>query len=315
MTTSVGDVLWLCEWRPSISVCMSWDSMCISYCMFSYHSPLSLLPFELLSSSLSLAKSSVLRAWFSVSTTALLLASPFPRVKYQAPAFLCVQLSLRRCSTPHALLERRPVKTCSHVDTHRHILWRHGTWHSADIWYMMLSEHQQWWWGILKVSESFEEASDRKLCEGQCVCMCVQVFKEQSFMIHSVLICLLYSPPSHLSSVPPCLMVSSQVWLGFQERVPLTNVYFSSAHTFRFLIFSSLSSLVLFLFHPNTPLFFLSFFSLSFSPLFFLYWPILYPAQWLLRSAVPCCSYQFERMFGTCRIPGTLTGSIYIFTQ
>lgn len=110
------------------------------------------------------------------------------------------------------------------------------------------------------MSESFEEASDRKLCEGQCVCMCVQVFKEQSFMIHSVLICLLYSPPSHLSSVLPCLMVSSQVWLGFQERVPLTNVYFSSAHTFRFLIFSSLSSLVLFLFHPNTPLFFYHFF-------------------------------------------------------
>lgn len=37
---------------------------------------------------------------------------------------------------------------------------------------------------------------------------------------------------------------------------------------------------------------------------------LLYPAQWLLRSAVPCCSYQFERMFNTCRIPGTLTGSI-----
>lgn len=34
-----------------------------------------------------------------------------------------------------------------------------------------------------------------------------------------------------------------------------------------------------------------------------------YAAQWLLRSAVPCCSYQFERMFNTCRIPGTLKGS------
>lgn len=46
--------------------------------------------------------------------------------------------------------------------------------------------------------------------------------------------------------------------------------------------------------------------------------PALYflrPAQWLLRSAVPCCSYQFERMFDTCRIPGTLTGSLYIFTR
>lgn len=40
---------------------------------------------------------------------------------------------------------------------------------------------------------------------------------------------------------------------------------------------------------------------------------LLYPAQWLLRSAVPCCSYQFERMFNTCRIPGTLTGSFLCF--
>uniref|UniRef100_A0A8C2YX86 carnitine O-palmitoyltransferase n=1 Tax=Cyclopterus lumpus TaxID=8103 RepID=A0A8C2YX86_CYCLU len=31
---------------------------------------------------------------------------------------------------------------------------------------------------------------------------------------------------------------------------------------------------------------------------------------WLLRSAVPCCSYQFERMFDTCRIPGTLTDTV-----
>ncbi|XP_059180476.1 carnitine O-palmitoyltransferase 1, liver isoform-like isoform X2 [Centropristis striata] len=30
----------------------------------------------------------------------------------------------------------------------------------------------------------------------------------------------------------------------------------------------------------------------------------------LLRSAVPCCSYQFERMFDTCRIPGTLTDTL-----
>ncbi|XP_013863731.1 carnitine O-palmitoyltransferase 1, liver isoform isoform X2 [Austrofundulus limnaeus] len=31
---------------------------------------------------------------------------------------------------------------------------------------------------------------------------------------------------------------------------------------------------------------------------------------WLLRSAVPCCSYQFEQMFDTCRIPGTLTDTV-----
>ncbi|XP_034050349.1 carnitine O-palmitoyltransferase 1, liver isoform-like isoform X2 [Thalassophryne amazonica] len=31
---------------------------------------------------------------------------------------------------------------------------------------------------------------------------------------------------------------------------------------------------------------------------------------WLLRSAVPCCSYQFERMFDSCRIPGTLTDTV-----
>ncbi|XP_068610502.1 carnitine O-palmitoyltransferase 1, liver isoform-like [Brachionichthys hirsutus] len=29
-----------------------------------------------------------------------------------------------------------------------------------------------------------------------------------------------------------------------------------------------------------------------------------------LLSAVPCCSYQFERMFDTCRIPGTLTDTV-----
>uniref|UniRef100_A0A7N8XVE6 carnitine O-palmitoyltransferase n=1 Tax=Mastacembelus armatus TaxID=205130 RepID=A0A7N8XVE6_9TELE len=34
------------------------------------------------------------------------------------------------------------------------------------------------------------------------------------------------------------------------------------------------------------------------------------PLCWLLRSAVPCCSYQFERMFDTCRIPGTLTDTV-----
>ncbi|XP_041830596.1 carnitine O-palmitoyltransferase 1, liver isoform-like isoform X2 [Melanotaenia boesemani] len=31
---------------------------------------------------------------------------------------------------------------------------------------------------------------------------------------------------------------------------------------------------------------------------------------WCLRSAVPCCSYQFERMFDTCRIPGTITDTV-----
>uniref|UniRef100_A0A8C6WUZ3 carnitine O-palmitoyltransferase n=1 Tax=Neogobius melanostomus TaxID=47308 RepID=A0A8C6WUZ3_9GOBI len=31
---------------------------------------------------------------------------------------------------------------------------------------------------------------------------------------------------------------------------------------------------------------------------------------WLLRSAVPCCSYQFERMFHTCRIPGERTDTV-----
>lgn len=38
--------------------------------------------------------------------------------------------------------------------------------------------------------------------------------------------------------------------------------------------------------------------------------PLSLFVQWLLRSSVPCCSYQFERMFDSCRIPGTLTGSI-----
>ncbi|XP_029312035.1 carnitine O-palmitoyltransferase 1, liver isoform isoform X2 [Cottoperca gobio] len=30
----------------------------------------------------------------------------------------------------------------------------------------------------------------------------------------------------------------------------------------------------------------------------------------MMRSAVPCCSYQFDRMFDTCRIPGTLTDTL-----
>lgn len=37
-----------------------------------------------------------------------------------------------------------------------------------------------------------------------------------------------------------------------------------------------------------------------------------YPLQLLLRSTVPCCSYQFERMFDSCRIPGSLTGRLEI---
>uniref|UniRef100_A0A669B6E7 carnitine O-palmitoyltransferase n=1 Tax=Oreochromis niloticus TaxID=8128 RepID=A0A669B6E7_ORENI len=49
---------------------------------------------------------------------------------------------------------------------------------------------------------------------------------------------------------------------------------------------------------------------------FFLYRPTSTPLLlhiymiWLLRSAVPCCSYQFERMFDTCRIPGILTDTV-----
>ncbi|XP_045070522.1 carnitine O-palmitoyltransferase 1, liver isoform-like isoform X2 [Coregonus clupeaformis] len=31
---------------------------------------------------------------------------------------------------------------------------------------------------------------------------------------------------------------------------------------------------------------------------------------WLLMSSVPCCSYQFERMFDSCRIPGTITDTV-----
>ncbi|XP_031416395.1 carnitine O-palmitoyltransferase 1, liver isoform-like isoform X2 [Clupea harengus] len=31
---------------------------------------------------------------------------------------------------------------------------------------------------------------------------------------------------------------------------------------------------------------------------------------WLLRSSVPCCSYQFERMFDSCRIPGIITDTV-----
>uniref|UniRef100_A0A3P8XNV0 carnitine O-palmitoyltransferase n=1 Tax=Esox lucius TaxID=8010 RepID=A0A3P8XNV0_ESOLU len=31
---------------------------------------------------------------------------------------------------------------------------------------------------------------------------------------------------------------------------------------------------------------------------------------WLLMSSAPCCSYQFERMFDSCRIPGTITDSV-----
>lgn len=72
------------------------------------------------------------------------------------------------------------------------------------------------------------------------------------------------------------------------------------------------------------PVLLLLLFSLSFGPLFLSVvplFPLLYPppyffvffpgssiAQWLLMSSVPCCSYQFERMFDSCRIPGTITG-------
>uniref|UniRef100_A0AAQ5YSF3 carnitine O-palmitoyltransferase n=1 Tax=Amphiprion ocellaris TaxID=80972 RepID=A0AAQ5YSF3_AMPOC len=38
---------------------------------------------------------------------------------------------------------------------------------------------------------------------------------------------------------------------------------------------------------------------------------IYFISKRFLKSAVPCCSYQFERMFDTCRIPGTLTDTVH----
>uniref|UniRef100_A0A4W6G6L1 Carnitine palmitoyltransferase 1C n=1 Tax=Lates calcarifer TaxID=8187 RepID=A0A4W6G6L1_LATCA len=98
-------------------------------------------------------------------------------------------------------------------------------------------------------------------------------------------------------------------WYLKLKVLSLTNVYSLLPTHFCFLLYFIPTFLYLFFsYHP--------FCFISFPPLFlahtsFLYWPIpLYPAQWLLRSAVPCCSYQFERMFDTCRIPGTLTDTV-----
>lgn len=54
-------------------------------------------------------------AFFCSSPRALafVFSSPFPRVVYQALSFLCVLLSVRGYSTPHAFLERRRVKRLS----------------------------------------------------------------------------------------------------------------------------------------------------------------------------------------------------------
>lgn len=145
---------------------------------------------------------------------------------------------------------------------------------------------------------------DRKLCKRLCVCVCVLVlapFSESSLLSY---ICVILW--FHLRSV----------WVCRKKAPFLANVLFLLPTRFDF---SSLSSLVSwFPFPPNCPVFIFYFSPLGFFP----YLPsfscsgpyLLCPAQWLLRSAVPCCSYQFERMFDTCRIPGTLTGSVNIFT-
>lgn len=121
--------------------------------------------------------------------------------------------------------------------------------------------------------------------------------------------CLLHSPSCRLSPESTCFLFWSQV---SGNVLYLTNVYFSSVLLSQF-IFALLSSCLV---SPQHAIYSVILFSFSVSLLCCLYWLILLdPAQWLLRSAVPCCSYQFERMFNTCRIPGTVTGSFYIFTQ
>lgn len=149
--------------------------------VFSYHAHLSSPPFVLFLISL-------LLAWFlftfpltPITNSPLFLLSSvplppplplsfpslFPRVVYQALSFLCVQLSVRGYSTPHALLERRPVNKADlnkHIDTH-----------SFDVWYTIMSEHAvnfsqktcfqlQQGWGLLKVFEP-SRVNAKKLCE------------------------------------------------------------------------------------------------------------------------------------------------------
>lgn len=129
------------------------------------------------------------------------------------------------------------------------------------------------------------------------VCLCVSVSAEQ--LILSSLINLL-SPAGFISGLS-----------GFLERRCLKLMPFSP-----FLPTHFVFSFFFLLLFPTLP-FYQPLFPLPPSSLY-CSWSgayFSYSTQWLLRSAVPCCSYQFERMFDTCRIPGILTGSIYILTQ
>lgn len=212
MTTSVGVLIGFRSHPPIIVfVCLDWEIACVSLIylvcscedislMFSYHAHLSLLPF-LTPFNLSFACLISLFAWLSISSAALLCASPFalafafsspfPRVMYQALAFLCVQLSVRGCSTPHALLERRLVKTCTDMYTHNTqycgdrtfhtVLMIHDAlWISAEM--MRHTEGVRTLWGF--------SVGQKIVCACMCVCMheCVgsQEAKGHDSLSHNV---------------------------------------------------------------------------------------------------------------------------------
>lgn len=132
MTTSVADVLWLCEWCPSISVCVSWDGMCshhshLSSLLNSFYPLFHWLAFSSFSSLVSLKKNLPSLCL----TLCFLYCFPpcFSISQSQIPGTvipLCAAQFKRMFNTTRTPGEETGKDMCSHVDTHRHILWQHG---------------------------------------------------------------------------------------------------------------------------------------------------------------------------------------------
>lgn len=185
--------------HPPINVCLSrlGDSMCFSY-LFSLfmwrHFPHVLIPCSSLTPSfffftpfnLSFACLISLFAWLSISSAALLCASPFalafafsspfPRVIYQALSFLCVQLSVRGCSTPHALLERRLVKTCTDMYTHNTQYCGDRTFHTVLVYdtrcSLNISRDDEAYWRCPNPLE-FKCGTENSVKDSVCMYVCV----------------------------------------------------------------------------------------------------------------------------------------------
>ena len=124
-----------------------------------------------------------------------------------------------------------------------------------------MMRHTEGVWTLWSWSVGLENCVKDTVCVWVCVCVCVCVcgVKMQSVVIHWVII-RLHCPSCQLSSVSSYLLVSSQVCLGFLERVrlQLMSIFFCPHVLFSHLFILPLSrfSPVFFFYHLLFPLFF-----------------------------------------------------------